>query len=147
MPAHIMHHPRMRPRVEGTFWAQPDEDALQGEAAGVAALSDSVQVALAIAAGCVGEAIAERSQARQLQQLRGQRLHRAQQRVGNIASWLAGRLLAPEADAQGRQPAVLAQHAHAAVACPPCIPACQSALTSTPQGQASSSLQHFATQG
>ena len=98
--------------------ARPDKDALEGKAARVAALSHGVQVALAVAAGRVGEPLAKGSQARQLQQLRGRRLHRAQQRVRHVAGWLAGRLLAPEPDPQRRQASVLAQHAHALVPCP-----------------------------
>lgn len=96
---------------------KPDKDTLEGKAAGIAALCDSVQVALAVAAGRVCEALAKGGQARQLQQLRGHRFHRTQQGVGDVAGWLAGRLLAPEANAHRCQPAVLAKHAHTFVTC------------------------------
>ena len=52
-----------------------------------------------------------------LEHVRGRRLDGAQQRVGAVAGLLPRGRLAPEADAQRREPAVLAQHADALVAC------------------------------
>ena len=85
---------------------------MQGVGPCIPALSDGIGVALPVDAGGIGDLVAVAAQLPELQHHGHRGLHRTEQWVGPVFI-----VMAPEADPQGQQPAVPAQHADSLVAC------------------------------